>query len=91
MESMLRIAEDADGDLEKADVAERRIIAEVRKMGNELLTGWAQTRIEKVEGATREKGKLVCAGKKTPLAQYVRRNRSHRAGLQAAGKTAETV
>lgn len=67
MESMLRIAEDAEGDLEKADEAERRIIDEVRKMGNELLTGWAQTRIEKVDGAMRGEGKLARAGKKNSV------------------------
>jgi hypothetical protein len=44
-ESLLGVVEDAGGDLEKADAAERRGIEEVRQMGNEVLTAWAQNGI----------------------------------------------
>jgi hypothetical protein len=44
-ESLLGVVEDAGGDLEKADAAERRVIEEVRQMGNEGLTAWAQSGI----------------------------------------------
>jgi len=64
LESMLCIAEDADGDLVKADEAERRIIEEVRKMGNELLTEWAQSRIEKQASTVQTGEKRVRAGQK---------------------------
>ena len=42
VESLLEVVEDASGDLEKADAAERRVIEELRQMGNEALTVWAQ-------------------------------------------------
>lgn len=64
LESMLSIAEDAEGDLVKADEAERRIIEEVRQTGNELLTGWAQSRIKKLDGVEQRGEKLARAGQK---------------------------
>ena len=42
VESLLGVVEDAGGDLEKADAAERRVIEELRQMGNEVLTEWAR-------------------------------------------------
>ena len=35
VESLLGVVEDAEGDLEKADAAERRVIEELRQMGND--------------------------------------------------------
>ncbi|PYX85649.1 MAG: hypothetical protein DMG70_02900, partial [Acidobacteria bacterium] len=40
IESMLAIIENAGGDVEKAAEAERRIIEELRQMGNEVLHSW---------------------------------------------------
>jgi hypothetical protein len=34
---LLGVVEDAEGGLEKADAAERRVIEELRQMGNEAL------------------------------------------------------
>jgi hypothetical protein len=54
VESLLGLVEDAEGDFEKADAAERRVIEELRQMGNEVLTEWAQTGIEKCTAQARE-------------------------------------
>jgi hypothetical protein len=47
MESLLAVVEDAAGDCAKADAAERRVIDELRQMGNEALTAWAERGVEK--------------------------------------------
>jgi hypothetical protein len=40
-EQLLAIVEDAAGDIDKADEAERRVIEELRRLGQEALQGWA--------------------------------------------------
>ena len=47
MESLLAVVEDAAGDCAKADAAERRVIDELRQMGNEALTAWAEHGVER--------------------------------------------
>jgi hypothetical protein len=47
VESLLRVVENAEGDGEKADAAERRMIEELRQMGNEALTAWAERGVDK--------------------------------------------
>jgi len=47
IESLLAVVEDAEGDCERADAAERRVIEELRQMGHEALTGWAERGVEK--------------------------------------------
>jgi hypothetical protein len=64
MESILSIAEDEGEGIVKADEAESRIIEEVRRMGNEVLTGWAESRIEKSGETLPPEEKTVCSGKK---------------------------
>jgi hypothetical protein len=49
IEAMLSIIENAGGDVEKAAEAERRIIEELRQMGNEVLHGWARRQQQKKE------------------------------------------
>lgn len=49
IETMLGIIENAGGDIEKAAEAERRIIEELRQMGNEVLHGWARQQQQKKE------------------------------------------
>ena len=56
VESLLGVVEDAGGDLEKADAAERRVIDELRQMGNAVLTEWAQGGIDKCTAQAREGG-----------------------------------
>jgi hypothetical protein len=49
IEAMLAIMENAGGDVEKASEAEKRIMEELRRMGNEVLQGWARRQQEKKE------------------------------------------
>jgi hypothetical protein len=49
VKSILSIASDEGEGIVKADEAEERITEEVRRMGNEALTGWAESRIGKSE------------------------------------------
>jgi hypothetical protein len=49
IEAMLAIIENAGGDVGKAGEAERRIMEELRQMGNEVLHSWARRRQQKVE------------------------------------------
>jgi hypothetical protein len=49
IETMLAIIENAGGDVEKAAEAERRIIEEMRQMGNEVLHSWARHQQQKKE------------------------------------------
>jgi len=47
VDSLLAVVEDAAGDCERADAAERRMIEELRQMGSEALTAWAERGVEK--------------------------------------------
>jgi len=49
IETMLGIIENSGGDVEKAAEAERRIIEELRQMGNEALHSWARHQQRKKE------------------------------------------
>lgn len=49
IQSILSIADDNGEGIVKADEVEGRIIEEVRRLGNETLTEWAASRIEKSE------------------------------------------
>ena len=51
IETMLHIIENADGDVEKAAVAEQRVIDAVRHLGNDILHRWAHRQHEKQEAA----------------------------------------
>lgn len=64
IQSILSIAEDDGEGIVKADEAETRIIEEVRQMGNEVLTGWAESRAEQSEADFLVDGDSVCSGKK---------------------------
>jgi hypothetical protein len=56
IEQLLKIVENADGTLEKADEAEKRVIEELRRMGNEVLHDWAINGERKGAEATTQKG-----------------------------------
>ena len=64
VESLLGVVEDTGGDLEKADAAERRVIEELRQMGNEVLTEWAQGGIDKCTAQAQEREEVRSGGKK---------------------------
>ena len=62
--SILSIAEDEGDGIVKADEAESRVIEEVRRMGNEVLTGWAGSRAEKSGADLPPDGDIVRCGQK---------------------------
>lgn len=67
VESLLAVVEDAAGDWEKADAAERRVIEELRQMGNEALTAWAERGVEKSVVVAQAEPDWRPGGKKTLL------------------------
>ncbi len=74
IESLLAVVEDAEGDCEQANAAERRVIEELRQMGNEALTAWAERGVEKQTGLAQVEPNWRPGGKKNsigipPLAQ----------------------
>jgi len=66
-ESLLGVVEDAEGDLDKADAAERRVIEELRQMGNEALTAWAQSGAARCEAQTQTESEGRSGGKKNSI------------------------
>ena len=65
VESLLNIVEDAGGDLKKAADAEMRVIEELRKMGNEVLTDWGKRQSNKAATAADQDPTTQRMGKKT--------------------------
>ena len=49
IETMLHIIENAGGDVEKAAVAEQRVIDAMRELGNDVLHSWARRQQQKKE------------------------------------------
>ena len=77
IEAMLGIIENAGGDEEKAAEAERRIIEELRNMGNEVLHSWARHQQQKKEEEYTRKPGVNRKGKK-PLLVHAAGNRRNR-------------
>lgn len=67
VESLLGVVEDAEGDLEKADAAERRVIDELRQMGNEVLTAWAESGVARCVKQTETEPEGRSGGKKNSI------------------------
>ena len=63
-EMILDIVENASGDVEKADEAERRAIEAVRQLGNEIVQGWAQRQHQKKENECDQNGEFSRKEKK---------------------------
>jgi hypothetical protein len=77
IEAILDIVEGSAGEVERADEAERRMIEEVRQLGNEALHGWAERKVGEQEGRMIGQGEGVKRnGKKTLLVHDVRSDRS---------------
>jgi len=59
VDQLLGIVEDTEGDLEKADEAERRVIEELRRLGQEVLQDWAvskeKQKVEELRNASDRK------------------------------------
>ncbi len=58
-EEIAGIVENSQGDLVLADEAERRVIEEVRQLGNEVLQGWARRQSQRSNVNFAEKMKTV--------------------------------
>jgi hypothetical protein len=56
IEAILDIVEDSAGEVARADEAERRMIEEIRQLGNEALHGWAKRKVEEEEVVVRGHG-----------------------------------
>lgn len=65
---LLDLVENADGDLRRADDAERRAIDELRTMGQELLHDWGQRLADDEARHLAKDGAVVRQVKKTVLA-----------------------
>ena len=78
---VLDVLENTSGDLQRADDAEQRAIDELRAMGQELLQGWAEGQVKRIEREVESGGQVVRQVKKTLLEQHVRRNHRCRANL----------
>ena len=61
---ILDVVENSAGDVVKADEAERRLIEELRQLGQETLQGWAEQREEVVEKDAAAEGVLQRKEKK---------------------------
>ena len=66
-EMILDIVDNAAGDVEKADEAERRAIEAVRQLGNEVLQSWAQRQHQKKEQEYDAKAEVSRKQKKTSI------------------------
>ena len=64
VKSILSIAGDDGEGIIKADEAEERVIEEMRRLGGEVLTEWAETRIEKSDAYLPAAGDVDRSGKK---------------------------
>jgi hypothetical protein len=64
VERLVDLVEDAGDDLRRADEAERRVIEEVRRLGQELLEGWAEGQVAKRADALEQTPGVWREGKK---------------------------
>ena len=64
LEALLAIVEDPTAEVTRADEAERRVIVEVRRLGNEALCSWATHHEAAQQGVAGQQG-AARAGKKT--------------------------
>lgn len=75
VESLLAVVEDAAGDCAQADAAERRVIEELRQLGNDALTAWAECGVQKHSGEAQAEPDWRPGGKKTVLVHDLRPDR----------------
>lgn len=65
IEALLNIVENSSGDTDTADDAEKRVVQELRQMGNEILYDWASERESiAVESMRDHNGNAIGHGKK---------------------------
>lgn len=61
---LMAVVEDAAGDLAQADAAERRVIEEIRRLGQESLQAWAERQVEQTSLAVADTGEVRRGGQK---------------------------
>ena len=81
VDRLLAVVEDAAGDCQKADAAERRVIDELRQMGHEALTAWAERGVEKQAVLAQAEPDWRPGGKKTLLVYHLWCDRGDRTAL----------
>ena len=91
IERLVDLVEDAGDDLRKADEAERRVIEEVRRLGQEVLEDWADGQVTKRADELDQTPGVWRDGNKTLLAQHLRRHRSHRAAVPGGDAAAASL
>ena len=79
--ALLAVVEDAADDLKEADIAEMRLIEEIRRMGQEAMQAWANRQNEITEQEVRRGGQVQREGKKTLLAHHLWRHPCRRAAI----------
>ncbi|MCI0666705.1 MAG: hypothetical protein L0Y38_12660 [Methylococcaceae bacterium] len=78
---VLLAVEDEAGMLKEVDAAEMRLIDEMRHMGRESLTAWAQGQVLKTTEDSCQADAVWREGKKTALAYHVRGNKRGQAAI----------
>lgn len=59
IESIISVVENSEGNIEKANEAEQRVIEELRQMGNDILHGWSENQNKKKGKEVKEKNKDI--------------------------------
>ena len=77
IETMLNIIENAGGDVEKAAVAEQRVIDAMRELGNDILHSWARRQHQKKEEEFQAKPGVNRKEKNALLVHAARQNRTN--------------
>ena len=54
IEALLNVVENSAGDIEQADLAEQRVIEEVRQIGKQALSSWAELQHQKQVSVLRQ-------------------------------------
>ena len=81
VEPMLLVVDDEMGNLQEADAAELRLIEEMRRMGQESLQARADSQVSKTAERAAQVRHTWREGKKTPVAQHLRRACRRRAAI----------
>ena len=89
VQALADIVADSAGDLARADEAERRVIAEVRRLGQEALHSWAEGQIARVGDPAATAPEMRRAGKKTLLAHHLWHH--HRSGVAVSRGRAQSA
>ncbi|MGH9944658.1 MAG: hypothetical protein ACRD9R_20110 [Pyrinomonadaceae bacterium] len=76
IERLLEIVENTDGDSLTADEVEERVVEEVRRIGHDVVQGWAGRKAARLEGEYARRAGFERRGKKTLLADALRPDRN---------------